>query len=152
MWDIRGHELVQSVPIRFPFTQRLPDFGPASLHLLQSDSLVVLCIEYLAELRLTVRGANRSTTTSHAHPITAVLYNTHSRHVVSGCEGGVVNVWDVRNGRHVLRLTECHEAQEITAMAFDGTGKRLITASQAGEVKVRMESVSCPWSTLICAP
>lgn len=138
VWDIYTHELVQSVSIKFPFTQRLPEFGPSSLRTLHTDTLIVMCNEYMAELRLTstVGGVNRSTATSHAHPITAVLYNAHLHQVVSGCEGGVVNVWDMQSGRHILRFTECHGSQEITAMAFDGMERRLITASQSGEVKV----------------
>ncbi len=103
-----------------------------------------MCNEYIAGLRLgvSVGGANRPAATSHAHPITAVLYNPHFRQVVSGCEGGVVNVWDAESGRHILRFTECHGKHEITSMAFDGAGKRLITGSQAGEIKVHMTIAS----------
>lgn len=56
--------------------------------------------------------------------------------VVSGCEGGVVNVWDVETGCQVLRFTECHGTDEITAMHLEATGRRLATGSRAGDIKV----------------
>ena len=56
--------------------------------------------------------------------------------VVSGCEGGVVSVWDVDSGCQVLRMAECHERNEITAMCLDVTGRRLATGSRAGDIKV----------------
>lgn len=56
--------------------------------------------------------------------------------VVSGCEGGEVSVWDVDSGRHVLQLGHCHGRQEITAMALDTSGRRLMTGSHGGEIKV----------------
>ena len=58
--------------------------------------------------------------------------------VISGCEGGEVNVWDITTGAKVLRFKECHGLEEITTMSMDTLGKRLITASRAGEVKVRV--------------
>ena len=56
--------------------------------------------------------------------------------VVSGCEGGEVSVWDVDSGRRVLQLKHCHGRQEITAMTLDTSGRRLVTGSHAGEIKV----------------
>lgn len=57
---------------------------------------------------------------------------------MSGCEGGVVNVWDVDSGSKVLRLAECHGGNELTAMSLDATGRRLLTGSRAGDIKVRV--------------
>ena len=59
--------------------------------------------------------------------------------MVSGCEGGVVSVWDVDNGSRVLRFAECHGKNEITAMALDTAGRRLLTGSRAGDIKVGLE-------------
>ena len=55
---------------------------------------------------------------------------------MSGCEGGVVKVWDIDNGSQVLKFSQCHGKHELTAMALDSTGRRLITGSRAGEIKV----------------
>jgi len=52
-----------------------------------------------------------------------------------------VSVWDVDSGRQVLQLDHCHGMQEITAMALDSSGRRLITGSRTGEVKVRKGSM-----------
>ena len=43
---------------------------------------------------------------------------------------------DVENGSHVLRLLECHDKNELTAMSLDVSGRRLITGSRAGDIKV----------------
>ena len=51
-----------------------------------------------------------------------------------------MKVWDVDNGSSVLRLVQCHGRYEITTMAFDGTGKRLITGSRGGDIKVSRKS------------
>ena len=56
--------------------------------------------------------------------------------VVSGCEGGMVTVWDIDSGRQVLRFANCHGNNEITALCLDATGRRLVTGSRAGDIKV----------------
>ncbi len=56
--------------------------------------------------------------------------------VVSGCEGGVVTIWDIDSGHQVLKFSDCHGNNEITALCLDATGSRLITGSRAGDIKV----------------
>ena len=56
--------------------------------------------------------------------------------VVSGCEGGVVTIWDIDSGRQVLRFANCHGNNEITALCLDTTGRRLVTGSRDGDIKV----------------
>ncbi len=58
--------------------------------------------------------------------------------VVSGCEGGVVNIWDVDSGSLMVRMTECHGKNEITAMSLDHMGRLLMTGSSVGDIKVRV--------------
>ena len=50
-----------------------------------------------------------------------------------------MTVWDVDSGHQVLRFINCHDNNEITALSLDGTGRRLITGSRAGDVKVGEE-------------
>lgn len=45
-------------------------------------------------------------------------------------------VWDITTGAKVLRFKDCHGLEEITSMSMDALGKRLITASRAGDMKV----------------
>ena len=54
VWDIREHHLLQTVSVKFPFTQRLPDFGPSPLSLLPfpCPTLTVSCNEYIARFTL----------------------------------------------------------------------------------------------------
>lgn len=100
-WDIFEHVLVQKITVKFPFSQRLPDHGPSILHVLQStNSLCVLCNEYIAEFKVgasatsaavgsgaaalgSVGGNKQSvwSVTSHEHPLCAALYNAHFRQV-----------------------------------------------------------------------
>ena len=88
-WDLYEHVLVQKIHIRFPFSQRLPDYGPSVLSLSPSrdhPTLMIICNEYIAELKI---GASRSglsgeggvALTSHTHPLTAAVYNPHLHQV-----------------------------------------------------------------------
>lgn len=98
-WDIFEHVLVQKITVKFPFSQRLPDHGPSILHILQpTNSLCVLCNEYIAEFKVgsasssvgsstaslsSAIGNKQSvwSVTSHKHPLCAALYNAHFRQV-----------------------------------------------------------------------
>ncbi len=60
---------------------------------------------------------------------------------MSGCEGGVVNIWNVDTGCQVLRFSDCHGSDELTAMNLDSTGRRLVTGSRAGDMKVRKKLI-----------
>lgn len=54
VWDITEHYLLQTVSVKFPFTQRLPDFGPSPLSLLTlpSPTVTVSCNDYIARFSL----------------------------------------------------------------------------------------------------
>lgn len=90
-WDVFEHSLVQSISIKFPFSQQSPDFGPSPLHSLPSSplhplssSLMLMCNAFIAELKLGVASqetANDMTITSHKHPVTTALYNPHFHQV-----------------------------------------------------------------------
>ena len=56
--------------------------------------------------------------------------------VVVGGEGSEVNVWDIDTGEMVVQFGDCHGSNEITAMAIDASGRRLITGSRKGDIKV----------------
>ena len=55
--------------------------------------------------------------------------------VVSGCHGSVVTVWDVDTGEKVIQFSGCHGNHKITAMAFDLSGRRLLTGGRDGSLK-----------------
>ena len=56
--------------------------------------------------------------------------------VVSGCHGSVVSVWDVDTGEKTIQFSHCHGNMEITAMAFDTAGRRLVTGGRDGSLKI----------------
>lgn len=53
-----------------------------------------------------------------------------------GGEGSEVNIWDIDTGEMVVQFGDCHGSNEITAMAIDASGRRLITGSRKGDIKV----------------
>ena len=56
--------------------------------------------------------------------------------MVVGGEGSEVNVWDIDSGEMVVQFGDCHGNNEITAMTIDNSGRRLITGSRKGDIKV----------------
>lgn len=73
---------------------------------------------------------------THEKRLCAALYNENFNQIVSGCHGSVVSVWDVDTGEKVIQFSHCHGTVEITAMAFDPTGRRLITGARDGSLKI----------------
>ena len=154
-WDLYEHTLLQSFTVKFPFTQRQPDFGPTVLTLLSPSVLSIMCNEYIAVYTIgnITESSTNWTSLSHHKPLIAAYYESQFQQVlfnklchydiyyfqvVSGCEGGEVNLWDIATGSKVLRIKGCHGNAEMTTMALDGTGHRLITGSRSGEIKVRL--------------
>lgn len=89
-WDAYEQVLVQKIHVRFPFSQRLPDYGPSvlTLHNSHIPTLVVVCNEYIAELKVgTVRAGLTAgegvAVTSHTHSLLAAVYNPHLHQVSS---------------------------------------------------------------------
>ena len=84
-WDIREHSLVQMVTVKFPFSQRQPDFAPTVLSLLPSSTaLTITCNEYIAIYRLGLERSSRNTlyATSHSQPVTTALYDPYLHQVM----------------------------------------------------------------------
>ena len=48
----------------------------------------------------------------------------------------MVSVWDVDTGEKVIQFSRCHGEYEITAMAFDRCGRRLVTGGKDGSIKL----------------
>ena len=53
-----------------------------------------------------------------------------------------MRVWDVSSRKCCMRLQDCHRDQELTALAVDTEGGRIITGSRHGDVKVEREDCS----------
>jgi len=79
-WDLHEHTLLQYITVRFPFTQRLPDYGAKPLYQ-TSSSIVVTCNEHIAEYQLGItsdhtHSYNRWSITTQKHPLCAALYSS----------------------------------------------------------------------------
>ncbi|XP_032743080.1 WD repeat-containing protein on Y chromosome-like [Rattus rattus] len=70
---------------------------------------------------------------SHQEPVVCCRYNPAFRHVVSCCEASVVKVWDLETGRWV---SEFIGNAGITCLAFDSSGRRLVTGGRDGGLKI----------------
>ena len=45
-------------------------------------------------------------------------------------------VWDVETGKRMLHMKNVHDGEELSCMALDGQGQRLITGARDGTAKV----------------
>ncbi|CAI8023726.1 WD repeat-containing protein 49, partial [Geodia barretti] len=158
VWDIREHHLLQTVSVKFPFTQRQPDFGPSPLLTLPlpSPTLNISCNEYMARFTLNEAAGleGEKVDTGHTHPVCAVFFIPHFDQLVSGCEGGEVRVWDISSRRTCMKVEGCHRDQELTALAVDTEGGRILTGSRFGAIKVwdsltgqNLQSLETPGAT-----
>ncbi|KAJ3105690.1 WD40 repeat domain 95 [Phlyctochytrium planicorne] len=73
---------------------------------------------------------------SHEAGIVSAMFNENFHQVVSGCQNSTVSIWDLASGDKIFQFHNAHGKLEITAMCFDRTGRRLVTGSRDGIVKV----------------
>jgi WD40 repeat protein len=137
-WDIYEHTLLQTVSVKFPFSQRQPEFSSTVLFLLSPTKLAVTCNEYISVYPLgdTSTTIRKGVVMSHAKPLIGATYDPRLQQVVSGCENGDINVWDINSGAKTYNFKNCHNNTEVTFTSLDGNNRYLITGSRLGEVKV----------------
>ncbi len=58
--------------------------------------------------------------------------------VVTGSEGSEIIVWDLHTGKKMLHINDSHNGEELSCMALDGTGQRLLTGARDGSAIVSM--------------
>ncbi|KAJ3083935.1 WD repeat-containing protein 49, partial [Rhizoclosmatium hyalinum] len=73
---------------------------------------------------------------SHDAGIVSAMFNENFHQVVSGCQNGTVSIWDLASGDKIFQFHNAHGKLEITAMCFDTSGRRLVTGSRDGIVKM----------------
>ncbi|CAM9527261.1 unnamed protein product [Lampetra fluviatilis] len=74
--------------------------------------------------------------TSHREPVRCCRYSAEFRQVVSCSEDSVVKLWDLDSGLPTFEFCGAHGESAITCMAFDSSGRRLITGGRDGCLKV----------------
>ncbi|XP_077064208.1 cilia- and flagella-associated protein 337 isoform X1 [Siphateles boraxobius] len=73
---------------------------------------------------------------SHEQPVLCCGYSEEFGQVVSCSEGSVVKVWDVETGAQMFEFGGAHGESAITCMAFDPSGRRLVTGGRDGCLKM----------------
>ena len=75
--------------------------------------------------------------TSHDKPLCSVLYHSIFKQVISICQNGVVKVWDILTGKAIMQFKVTPDQHVgFTAIAFDGSKRRLITVSNDRKVRL----------------
>ncbi|TPX34347.1 hypothetical protein SmJEL517_g02962 [Synchytrium microbalum] len=134
VWDIRRQQCLQTLT---DTVRHRPEniistlhFSPQNLRLVAASTTLQSFV--LAEKRSV--GFQARQPKSHDSPLRSALFNANFRQVVSGCDGGVVNVWDATSGAKTFRFTGAKS--EITAMAFDVGRRRIVIGARDGSIRM----------------
>ncbi|XP_072119049.1 cilia- and flagella-associated protein 337 isoform X3 [Mobula birostris] len=73
---------------------------------------------------------------SHKEPVLCCIYCSEFRQIISCSEESVIKVWDLDTGKLVFEFSGAHGDSAICCMAFDDSGRRLITGGRDGCVKI----------------
>ncbi|XP_074867987.1 EF-hand calcium-binding domain-containing protein 8 [Carettochelys insculpta] len=135
VWDLLDHFCLQSIPGRSISVGNCPIvdacYSPLNNMLICTTSSIGILYGEVKFMETT-----NSEVTSHEQPLCTALYNRNFKQVVSGCHQGMVRVWDIMTGQKMMQfMTSEGKHPEITAMAFDGPERRLITALKDGMIK-----------------
>ncbi|XP_072501613.1 cilia- and flagella-associated protein 337-like isoform X3 [Notamacropus eugenii] len=141
IWDMSYHTCLYTVALKFPHSQpeHVLEQGSFPFLFLQKPLPLILIshIDYIGMLRLPVpTHSERNLTTPHKAPLCGTVYNPYFHQVVTGCHNSTIAVWDVETGMKQFILHNIHGEEELTCMALDTSGRRLITAARNGTVKV----------------
>lgn len=131
VWDIRNHKCLQTFFDRQAY--RPENRLGSMLYDKKRRALVAASVQ-----PKTWRLVSRDSTTAagHTHPCVDAIFNPNYDQVVTADESGCVCVWNARTGAIDFRFTDAHKDNKLTAMAFDATGRRLITGCSDGTLRV----------------
>ncbi|XP_006144052.1 EF-hand calcium-binding domain-containing protein 8 isoform X1 [Tupaia chinensis] len=75
--------------------------------------------------------------TTHSSSLCAILYSKIFKQVVSGCQEGMVSVWEIVTGKKTMEFSVSGaKLMELTAMALDESERCLLTGLRDGTVKM----------------
>ncbi|KAI9099891.1 WD40-repeat-containing domain protein [Phlyctochytrium arcticum] len=132
IWDIRKQQCLQT--LNSGVEHRPENTLSAMFFSTHNGGKLIVASSSMITYSL-VDHAQKDRIKSHDAPIRAALYNAVFKQIVSGCDASVVNVWDSINGTKTFRFAEAHGKAEITAMAFDSAGRKLITGGRDGSIR-----------------
>ncbi|KAI4873765.1 hypothetical protein NFI96_010621 [Prochilodus magdalenae] len=136
VWDLQQCECLQNIPSR---NITMGQYPISSVFYNKDTNTLILATFMIGILYGTVDDLHtyNKLKTSHEQPLCAALYNANFKQVVSGCQNGIVSVWDILTGKKVMQFqTSPEKPVEITAMTFDGPKRRLITGSKDGTLRL----------------
>ncbi|XP_056673227.1 WD repeat-containing protein on Y chromosome-like isoform X5 [Monodelphis domestica] len=141
IWDMSYHSCLHTVTLKFPHSQSEDalEQGTFPFLFLQKPFPLILIsyIDYMGMLRLPMPTQSETNfATPHKAPLCGTVYNAFFHQVVTGCHNSTIAVWDVETGMKQLILNNTHGEEELTCMALDNSGRRLITAARNGTIKV----------------
>mmetsp|Transcript_13415 Transcript_13415/g.44193 ORF Transcript_13415/g.44193 Transcript_13415/m.44193 type:complete len:870 (+) Transcript_13415:164-2773(+) len=130
VWDLRNHKCIQTII-------------DEEVHRPENR---ITAIMYDAKRSRLVTATSKPTVwphvcttkmyTGHEHALCGALYNNNFGLVVSGDDSGCVSVWRIEDGERAGRFSNAHAESKLTALAFDTSGRRLLTAANDGSVKM----------------
>ncbi|TPX66139.1 hypothetical protein SpCBS45565_g04625 [Spizellomyces sp. 'palustris'] len=133
IWDIRKQQCLQTLSSTI---EHRPENSLSSIFFSTHRGGKLIVASTVMVTYGLVDRSQKNRVRSHDAPIRAALWNGAFKQVVSGCDSGVVNVWDSSTGQKTFRFANVHEKAEITAMAFDAASRKLITGGRDGSIRV----------------
>ncbi|KAG8462926.1 hypothetical protein KFE25_001699 [Diacronema lutheri] len=82
------------------------------------------------------RRTSRAEQRTHDHAPSVVAYNAVFDVIVSADESSSLAVWKVETGACLGRFDRAHGTSKITSLAFDSSGRRLVSGAHDGSVRV----------------
>ncbi|XP_036902494.1 WD repeat-containing protein 49 isoform X1 [Sturnira hondurensis] len=131
LWDIQHQLSIQRIACSFPRSQ---DFR-CLFHFDEARGRLFISFNHQLALLAMEREASKRVK-SHKNAVTCVLYNSVLKQVISSDAGSTVSFWMIDTGQKVKQFTGCHGNAEISTMALDANGMRLLTGSTDGTIKV----------------
>lgn len=112
IWDLRLHTCIQTFTNEVH--QRPENFFSSIIYNPNGRGVIVIGSNQLQSYRLANKEVKKETPRSHEQPIRGLLYNPVFNQIVSGCDEGIINVWEANNGIKTFRFEKAHGNSEIT--------------------------------------
>lgn len=146
-WEMHGFSLVQIIrsPTKLECITAVA-FNPAQECLVTANRRLQIWQHPRKTATAEVIKASTLAPQGHKHPLVAAVYSHQFYLLVSGDESGRICVWDIKTGRQNFSF---EHGSRLTAMALDGTGRKLIAGGADGSVSLwnfssgeRLKSIS----------
>lgn len=126
VWSEYTWVCLQSLPVQYMNLAPISSmcYNPFNNEVVVANSNISKCLGRGTE-------AYESTSTSHDSLLCGLLYHSTYKQVVSACINGTVAVWAITTGKLVMEFkVTLDQFRSLTAIAFDGPQRRLITADR----------------------